>query len=333
MKRSIVSILGLILLSAVAVFAQDTSEPSVTAQRGYLVGPGDKLVGKVMGEEDFGFEVVIDDDGMFELPYVDKLIMAKCRTERDIKEEVEREYSKFLRNPLISVQVAERRKPTPVTISGAVRTPQQVELRREARLIELISFSGEVTEEASGTIQVFRTRIPACSGESEQMNWAKESDNGRSLPSRMYSLSNVKSGAKESNPIIYPGDIIVVEKASPIYFIGEVVQKQGLYIKEGGLSLTQAIAMVGGVQSNAKTKDIKIYRLKGANPKERDEITVNYDLIKDGKQQDVMLQPYDIVDVSKKKKSMAQTVLEVVTGVGRSALTSSATGGVSRVLY
>ncbi|MEJ7699966.1 MAG: hypothetical protein WKF71_10025 [Pyrinomonadaceae bacterium] len=68
----------------------------------------------------------------------------------------------------------------------------------------------------------------------------------------------------------------------------------------------QALAMVGGVRREAKTKDIKIYRLK-ANSKDRETISVNYDSIKKGQQKDVMLEPYDIVEVDKAKKSIQQS--------------------------
>ncbi len=334
MKSSIISILVLILLSATVIFSQDSNEQvSYNDKSGYLIGPGDKIVGKVMGEEDFNFEVVINEDGNFELPFVDTMIQAKCRTEREIKEEVKEHYSKYLRNPLISVQVTERRKPTPVTVSGAVQKPGQVELRREARLLELITFSGDVTEEAGGIVKVFRTQIPICSDEETVKNWQTESDFGRNIPSRLYRLSNIKAGIKESNPLIYPGDIIVVDKALPVYFTGEVRNPTGVYIKEGGLSLTQAVAMVGGTLDKAQTKDIRIYRLKGENPTDREMISVNYEEIQAGKAADVMLEPYDIIDIDKKKKSMAQTVLEVVTGVGRNTITSFASGGASRILY
>ena len=67
--------------------------------------------------------------------------------------------------------------------------------------------------------------------------------------------------------------------------------------------------MVGGVNREAKTKEIKIYRLK-ENSKDREVIAVNYDLIKKGEQKDVMLEPYDIVEVDKSKKSIGQIIFE-----------------------
>jgi protein involved in polysaccharide export with SLBB domain len=136
------------------------------------------------------------------------------------------------------------------------------------------------------------------------------------VPSRLYSLNSVQKGSEEANPIITPGDIIVVEEASPIFIVGEVNAVGKLLLPEGGLPLTQAIAMVGGVKREAKTKDIKIYRLKG-NSKEREIISVNYDKIKKLQQKDVLLSPHDIVEVDKAKKSILREVLDIAVGSAR----------------
>lgn len=332
MKHFILLLFSVIFVSS--SFAQ-TQTGTTAKSRSYLVGPGDKIVGKVMGENEFNFEVVIDDDGRFELPFVDKVVMAKCRTERDIKEEVKTHYSRFLRNPLISVQVTERRKPVPITVSGEVQKQLQVELKssRKPTLFELLTLAGGQKESAGGIVRVFRTGIEICSDDKTAKDWELESNNGNTLPSRMFRLSSIKAGLKDSNPTINPGDLVVVEKASPVYFVGQVVKSDGIYIKEGGLSLTQAIAMVGGTRAKAKTKEVKIYRLKGESPLDRDAIIVDLESIKKGEAEDVMLQPYDIIDIERKKKSMAQTVLEVVTGVGRSAARTVVTGGANRVIY
>jgi protein involved in polysaccharide export with SLBB domain len=179
----------------------------------------------------------------------------------------------------------------------------------------VLAFSGGVKEKASGTVQVFRTRPVPCS-ESAATAW-KTMDENSMIPSRTYSLSSIKRGTEESNPEIFPGDIIVVGKASQVYVIGEVMALKEITMSENGLSLTEAVAMAGGFAPRAKTKDIKIRRLK-SNSREREIIAVNYQLIKAGKQKDVMLQPEDIIEVDKSPKSVLETVLELVSGTARS---------------
>ncbi|MBA2619678.1 MAG: SLBB domain-containing protein, partial [Acidobacteria bacterium] len=302
---------------------------------GYLVGPGDVISGKILGESQFDFIATIDEDGKFQVPFFEKSIMAKCRTEKELRSEVTQLLSKYLRSPLVSVSVTERRSTPPVVIYGEVRAPQQVALTRKARLLELLAFAGGVTEKSGGAIQVFHTQPPMCDETYEDGNkttatTAAKASDGEDIPFRIYSLDNVQKGSEQSNPQIYPGDVIVVKEALPVFVLGEVVATGKVPLPEGGLPLTQVLATVGGVRPEAKTKDIKIHRLRsGSKEQERDIISVNYDLIRKGKQKDIMLSPYDIVEVGKAKKSIAQTILEIATGTARGVATQLPT----RILY
>lgn len=313
MKRNILWIFAIAVCLVQIAIAQPTV-PSVVSPRGYLVGPGDVIEGKVLGENDFNFTATIDEDGNFEVPFFDKPIPAVCRTEKELRVEVTKLVAKYVRNPQVSVQVRERKSRPPATIYGEVRQQQQVVLTRKARLLELLSFAGGVTEKAGGMIQIFRTQPLMCASPDEINDWKTEAGgNGLDVPSRIYSLNSVRQGKDESNPIIYPGDIIVVQKAAPVYIVGEVNSVGEFPLNEGGLPLTEAIARAGGVRREAKTKNITIRRLK-ANSKDREVISVNYDLIKKGQQKDVMLEPFDIVEIDKSKKSIPQILLEIATG-------------------
>lgn len=317
MKLKSLLIFILTLCFGTTAFAQQEILVTPDIQRGYLLGPGDVITGKVLGEEQFDFVATIDEDGNIEVPFFDKPLMAQCRSERELRTEVTKLLAKYLRNPQISLRVTERKSRPPATIYGEVRQQQQVALMRKTRLLELLSFAGGVTEKAGGMIQVFRTQPPLCAEGSDVDKWVSTTDDGTDVPSRMYSLTSVKQGRDEANPEIFPGDIIVVQKASPVYIIGEVMALKEIPVTENGLSLTEAIAQAGGFSREAKTKDIKIRRLK-ANSKDREIIAVNYDLIKKGQQKDVMLEPEDIVEVDKSKKSVTQTILELVSGGARS---------------
>lgn len=301
-------------------------------RKGYLLGPGDVVTGKVLGEPQFDFVASVDENGKIEVPFFEESITAQCQSERELRTQVSTLLSKYLRNPQLSLRVTERNSRPPATIYGEVRTPQQVVLTRRSTLLELLSFSGGVNEEAGGMIQVFRTRKPICTGDDVENDWAASQNDGLDVPSRLYSLSALRLGKDEANPVIYPGDVIVVQKASPVYITGEVITPQGIYLKEDGLSLSEALAKIGGVRREAKTKDIKIYRLK-SNSKDREIISANYDLIRSGEQKDVMLEPYDIVEVDKSKKSIAQVIMDVAIGAGRTAIGGFGNALPTRVLY
>jgi protein involved in polysaccharide export with SLBB domain len=155
-----------------------------------------------------------------------------------------------------------------------------------------------------------------CGEDAGANDWRATSvaDGGLGVPSRSYSLTSLTQGGVASNPEIFSGDVILVHKAHPVYVTGEVIRPGELNIPEGGLPLTQAIAMASGITREAKTKNIKIYRRKNNAP-QPEVIAVNYDQIKKGLQKDMILEPFDIVEVDKSKKSIGDILLEAVTGI------------------
>lgn len=282
-------------------------------EKPYLIGPGDEITVKVLGEPQFDFVANVDADGRLEIPFFDQPVSAMCKSERELRADVSKLLTKYLKYPQVSLRVTARNSRPKVSIFGEVRQQQQVELTRRANLLDLISFAGGVTEKAGGMVQIFRTRPPICGEGGPENNWGPTGE-GLSAASRMYSLAALRQGRAEANPEIIPGDIIVVQKASPVYVTGEVVRPGELTIPEGGLPLSQAIAMASGITRDAKTKNVKIYRRK-AGSSEPEIITVNYEAIRKGEQADPMLIPFDIVEVDKSKKSIGDILLEAVTGI------------------
>ena len=285
--------------------------------RGYLVGPGDVLTIIVLGENDFNLgAVTVDEDGKIEVPFSKEPILAKCRTEKELRTDITKLLAVYLKNPQATVYVKERNSRPPATVYGEVRSPQRIIMTRKATLQDLLAFSGGTTERASGIVQVTRTQPLLCS-EGVEDDWKTISNNGSSFPSRIYSLGSLR----DVNPTIYPGDIVDVQTAAKVYIVGEVLRTGELTLPEGGLPLMQAIAMSSGTTRQAKTKEIKVYRRKQGSS-QPEVILVNYEAIKKGTQKDMMLEPLDIVEVGKSKKSPFDVALEILTGTVRQAATS-----------
>lgn len=304
------------ILLAIALFGLNTlgQTPSADEGRGYLIGPGDEITGKVLGEPQFDFVATVDENGTIEVPFFDKPVSAKCLSERDLRLEVTKLLSRYLKNPQATVRVTKRDSRPPVSVYGEVRQQLQINLSRRAYLLEVLSTAGGVTENSGGVVQVFRTRPPICSDAGTANDWKTEADNDLGVPSRMYSLASLRQGKEDANPEILAGDIVMVPKAAPVYVTGEVVKPGEMIIPEGGLPLTQAIAMASGITRQAKTKNVKIYRRKiGATQPEI--IAANYDQIKKGTAADIMLLPFDIVEVDKSPKKFTDYLLEFVTGI------------------
>ena len=176
---------------------------NIEPPKGYMLGPGDEISGSVLLEPQFNFIATVNEDGRIEVPFFETPIMAKCKTEKELRTDITALLSKYLRNPQLSLRTEKKSRPK-TTVYGEVRNPAQIELTRRATLIELIAAAGGITEDAGGVIQVFRTQPPLCSDASDENNWKAETGDATEVPSRIYSLAAVRLGREESNPVILP---------------------------------------------------------------------------------------------------------------------------------
>lgn len=330
MRTKIITLLSLSILLASGVLAQ--VQPGSAGAKGYLLGPGDEISGKVVGESQFDFVASVNEDGNIMVPFSGKPVLAQCRTEKQLRADLIALLEKQLVNPQFSLNTKRNSRP-PATVYGEVRKPTEYDLKRKATLLELLAYSGGPTEEAGGMIEVTRTQPPLCADDVDTGDWAA-STTGNAVPIKVYSISDLQLG--KNDPVIYPGDLVRVYKAPPIYVVGEVVAPQGIYLKEGGMTLVEAIAKLGGVRREAKTQDVKVYRLKDPskpNEKDREVLTANLDLIRKGQQRDLDLHPYDIVEVNKTKDSLAKTILAFALGAAKTGITSGVSSIGYRVVY
>jgi len=142
-------------------------------------------------------------------------------------------------------------------------------------------------------------------------------------------------GKPDANPIIRPGDYVLVTEAEPIYITGSVVSPSGVYLRDQ-LTLSRALAMVGGTKGEAKTSEIKIYRQK-PGAVEQEVITVDYAAIKKNQKPDVLLMPYDVVEVPEagvfSSQRIGSTLLGALTGGVTGMISTTGTYLPSRIIY
>lgn len=305
-KMGGLSLLFALLALCVSVASQEPSQPSTSSAAApsvdtqgvgtYLLGPGDTLDVRVFGQSDLNTVVEIDGDGnISSLPFLEAPIKAQCKTDKQVQKEITAAYGKYIKNPQVSVRIMERKSRQPATISGAVKTPLQVVMMRRVRLHELITRAGGTTDRANGFVQIMHTEGAMCPEPGEVA--PKAPDGNGSFDIAVYSLNEMRMGKEGADPFIWPGDIVQVREGDPVYVIGQVTSPRELVLRDQ-LTLHRAILMAGGVQSTAKTSEVHIYRLKDgqASPVS---LTYNYDAIKKGKAQDVLLQPNDVIEVGK----------------------------------
>ena len=325
--------------SVVAVLAQNQSigapdfqtAPSGVDNQGvrhYRLGPGDLLDVRVFGQPDLNSQVDIDEDGnISSLPFIEDPIPARCRNEKEVQKLITDAYAKYIVKPRVSVRILERRSRPPAIVFGAVRLPSRVTMNRRLRLLEVLTTAGGVTQNASGSIDVLHTEAEMCVDPEDDStpgaavasavaaNHTKESDIGKI---ETYKLVDLKGGSAGSNPFIRPGDIVIVTEGEPVFVTGAVFAPHELVIKDG-LTLARAIAMCGGAQKLAKTSEVHVYRKKEGKIGSED-LKFNYDAIKKGREQDVVLQAYDIIDVRSVGALAPKSIAEILRNVGTGSL-------------
>lgn len=343
-KQTLVLVIGFLCMFAGSIYAQESQAPppaepqnpglDIQGIKSYLLGPGDVLDIRVFGQPDLSSTTQVDSDGnLSSLPFLETPIKAKCRSDKEVQKDIAAAYAKFIKNPQVSVRIAERNSRQPATVFGAVRQPTRVEMKRKVRLNELMAVSGGFTERASGTIQILHTEPLMCPEPGEEAEAAPI--DGTKIPLSIVKIADLRSGKRESNPVIRPGDYVLVTEAEPVYITGAVMSPGGIYLREQ-LMLSRALAMVGGARKEAKLTDVKIYRqIPGTANQEV--IHVDVAAIRKNQKPDFLLQAYDVIEVTEagmfSSSRIGQTLVGAVTGGLTGAVTNTGAYLPSRIIY
>ncbi|HXQ38687.1 MAG TPA: SLBB domain-containing protein, partial [Anaerolineales bacterium] len=192
---------------------------------------------------------------------------------------------------------------------------------------------GGFTERASGTIQILHTEPLMCPEAGEEAEAAPI--DGTRIPLSIVKISELRAGKVGANPVIRPGDYVLVTEAEPVYITGAVMAPGGIYLREQ-LMLSRALAMVGGARKEAKLSDVKIYRqIPGSANQEV--IHVDVSAIKKNQKPDFLLQAYDVIEVTEagmfSSSRIGSTLLGAVSGGLTGAVSSTGTYLPSRIIY
>ncbi len=214
--------------------------------------------------------------GTIRLNLIDEDVVAVCKSERELADEITTLYKKYVRQPYVNVLISGYTS-QPVAVIGKVEKPGTFQLTRRMRLLEVLSMAGGPDKLEAGTkIQVARLGSEnVCQKTADQNDIA-----GVFLE---YDLKKLLTGDENSNPYMRPGDVVTVEKAEKIYVIGNVNKPQPIKL-EGPMNVSQAIAAAGGMLPSTKKTAIILYRQVSPDSVERQEIIVDLDAEKKSKE-------------------------------------------------
>ena len=302
-------------LLTLSVFAQPADHPG-GSPRTYLLGPDDVITVHVVDAEEIPDKPIrIGSTGYISLPMVGR-IEAGGRTVDDLEKEITERLKTYIRNPEVAVGVAEQRS-QPVSVIGEVATPGIHQLQGRKTLVEILSLAGGARADAGYSIKITR-----------QNEWGPiPLPNVVMDPSGRFSVAevNLKAILEAKNPaeniLIMPNDVISVPRAEAVYVIGDV-KRPGEFVLgvKANISVLQVLALASGLEKTAASSKARILRASLSPDLKRTEIAVNLSKILAGKDEDVRMQPDDILLVPGSKTRTAlirglESALQVGSGI------------------
>lgn len=217
--------------------------PTTGISQEYTVGTGDVLDINVYENEDLSTTVRVSSNSMIRVPLIGE-ISVKNLTVSKISAKIERLFADgYLVNPQVDVFISEHRSKQ-AHIYGEIKKPGPQELRGKITLLEFISKSGGLTENAGRTAVI--TRVSPVNGQTQEITIDLD--------------QLIKKGDSSLNTSIEDNDSIYISRAE-IYYVSGEVNKPNSYKYEPNLTVIKAITKAGGFSKIASRKKVKIIRV------------------------------------------------------------------------
>jgi len=269
----------------------------------YRIGAGDVLEIRVYNRPQLSREAVrVEGNGMIRMPLIEGDIQAACKTEGELAKEISVRYARYYRNLPVDVFIKEYHA-REVALIGAVNEQGRYQMQRHIRLLELLTFAKGPSEKAGETVNIVRgPRGDSCAGDTSGAN-----QEGLIT----LRLNDTLRGEEAANPFVEAGDIVTVPEAEQVFVVGNVYAPKSVPLKDA-LTVSRAIAMAGGPLRDSKTDHIRVVRRSGAAGSQS-EIFVNLTAIAHKKEDDLVLQANDIVEVPESTgKSLIRSLMGAV---------------------
>jgi polysaccharide export outer membrane protein len=244
----------------------------------YRIGQQDLLEITVFGVDELSQTVRVADDGSISMPLLGRLQiggLTKTEFENLLAGLLE---ERFLHDPQVSVFVREYESKR-VAVSGSVKMPGTYQMMGRKTLLEMISMAGGLDGDMGEQIIIFR-----------------RNENGATDRLEVDLEKLVYAADPLLNLSVTAGDIIYVPAVEKIrIFVSGAVRNPNLYEvpRSDPVTVLKAITLAGGTTDRAANKRVQIMRTDDSG--ERVTLMVNLKRIKQGKDEDPILQADDII--------------------------------------
>jgi polysaccharide export outer membrane protein len=261
--------------SSPAVQAQN--QPTETSQAPKIsIGPGDLLDIEVFDTPELSGTARVNQTGEVNLSVVGTIHLAGLTAGQASRQVEEQLHARGLMiDPHVTVSISEYASQG-ATLMGEVRTPGIYPTLGRRKLLDMIALAGGPTPLAGKTATVIHREDPT-------------------HPIDVALAPNAGSLAAQQNPIIGPGDTVVIAKAGIVYIIGDVLKPGGFLVDNNEhISLMQALTLAGGWTKTSATNQTRLIRKV---PEGREEIRLDLKKVAYGTQADLKVMDGDIVFV------------------------------------
>lgn len=263
----------------------------------YKVGPEDLLEMEIFGQDNLNREVRVNGQGEVTLPLVG-VVKVQGLSPKAIEQRLRDLYgAQYVRNPQVTLTVKEYRHQR-VSVTGAVDKPGSYEIIGPRTLLEVLAMAGGLqdkgsTAKAGDVVHVIRSQ--STSQMAPTLATASTRSGSTQDGALIIDLQRLLGGAAELNLPIQNGDVVHVPFAGNAYVLGGV-RRPGCVPVRDNLSLSQALAMAGGVDPVLATNQVDIMRLDAHRQPVK--ITAHLNQVLSGQEEDVPLQSNDVVVVN-----------------------------------
>jgi polysaccharide export outer membrane protein len=241
-----------------------------------LIGPGDLLHLLVYDTPEMEQRARVTDAGTIPFNFLGSVAVAGMTPEQ-AAEQIDRRLiaAGVMIHPQVTVRV-EAYATQNASVMGQVQKPGVYEIDTSRKVVEVLALAGGLTDVADRHITIQRF--------------------GPEKNKVDYYFSNAASTAFSDDPLVYPGDTVIVPKAAMVYVLGDVAKPGGYLINTNNSKMTvlQAIALAGYANHTAAVGKSKLVR---ENDGRVQEINLEVGAMQKGKLPDVALLPDDVVYV------------------------------------
>lgn len=242
----------------------------------YLLGAGDLIAITVFESDKLNTEVRVSSRGVINVPLLgDVNVMDKSAA--DVEQLIENLYKKdYLHDPHVAVHIKEHMSKQ-ITLVGAVNTPGTFDYISQRRLLDVLAIGNGLKDEA-GSYAFITRQDPKTK---QRNNYAVDLED------------LLENGNMAHNHIILGGDVVFIPESGQC-FVDGAVRNPGTYPLENNMTITEAIALAGGLAGYANDDSIKLIRFMGRG-QERQVVSLSYNDLQAGLGDTLLLKDQDII--------------------------------------